>query len=62
MQMWRIGVQVKAERVTLRVNEKQTFLGHLMLQRWVIGPLDVHDINYEMPRVYSVLCQGTSQL
>lgn len=49
--MWRIGVQVSAERVALRVTEKQTFLGHLMLQRWVIGPLDVHDIKYEMPRV-----------
>lgn len=59
--MWRIGVQVKAEQVALRVSEKQTFLGHLMLQRWVIGPLDIQDIKYEMPRVYSVLCLGTSQ-
>lgn len=38
------------------VNEKQTFLGHLMLPRWVIGPRDVCGIEYEMPWVKSVLC------
>lgn len=42
-QMERIGVQVKAEREALRASEKQTFLGHLTLRRWVIGPLDIHD-------------------
>lgn len=41
--MWRLGLRVKAEERALGVNEKQTFLGHLMLRRWVIGPLDVRD-------------------
>lgn len=41
--MWRLGLRVKAEERALGVNEKQTFLGHLMLRRWVIGPLDVCD-------------------
>lgn len=54
--MWRLGLQVKAEEGAPGVNEKQTFLGHLMLQRWVIGPLDVRGIKYEMPWVKSVLC------
>lgn len=47
---------MKAEEGALGANEKQTFLGHLMLQRWVIGPLDVRGVKYEMPWVKSVLC------
>lgn len=53
--MWCLGLQAKAEEGALGVSEKQTFLGHLMLQRWVIGPLDVLGIKYETPWVKSVL-------
>lgn len=54
-QMWRLGLPVKAEEGAPGLNEEQTFLGHLMLQRWVIGPLDVHGLTSETPWVKSVL-------